>query len=251
MNLDRVTITGADDSVTADQLLEISQRFPFVEWGILYSRSWLGSPRYPSTTWCIANLAPLSLGGARLSAHLCGHWVRRLVLDASFDWCRHFAGTQHVFDRIQLNFHGRFHEQHPKFASLLKSDGRQFILQCDGINDRSVLDAHIHRGVGVPLFDRSGGVGELPTFWPEAWPGVYCGYAGGLGPLNVAEQLTRIASVAGAERIWIDMESRVRSADNARLDLGAVVSVLEQVTPYVTATPIAAGAAAPTQGDSK
>ena len=31
--LDRVTITGADDSVRPTDLLELSREFPFVEWG--------------------------------------------------------------------------------------------------------------------------------------------------------------------------------------------------------------------------
>lgn len=247
MRVDRVTITGADDSVTADELIEITKRFPFVEWGILYSRSSQGTPRYPSGVWCLDHLERLAQAGARLSAHLCGYWVRRLVLDGAFEWRERFAATQHFYPRIQLNFHGEFHKQHPTFSSVLKQDGRQFILQCDGVNDRAVLAAHVHSGVGVPLFDRSHGGGVVPETWPVAWPGVYCGYAGGLGPSNVVDQLTRIGEVSGDERIWIDMERQVRSADDTRLDLTKVLRVLEHVAPFITAEP----ALAQSHGDQK
>jgi hypothetical protein len=38
MRLKTVTITGADDAVDPEELLQIQQRYPFVEWGILLSR---------------------------------------------------------------------------------------------------------------------------------------------------------------------------------------------------------------------
>ena len=38
MKLTRVTITGADDSVEPRALAELSEAFPFVEWGLLMSK---------------------------------------------------------------------------------------------------------------------------------------------------------------------------------------------------------------------
>ncbi|MHB1675039.1 MAG: hypothetical protein ACYCSP_12405 [Acidobacteriaceae bacterium] len=37
MKLETVTITGADDSTDIVELAELSEEFPFVEWGILIS----------------------------------------------------------------------------------------------------------------------------------------------------------------------------------------------------------------------
>jgi hypothetical protein len=45
--LERVTITGADDSTSIDEMLALSRRFPFVEWGILVSKRHEGSYRFP------------------------------------------------------------------------------------------------------------------------------------------------------------------------------------------------------------
>jgi len=52
MKLDRVTITGADNSVeNMHEIFDLSQQFPFVEWGILVSHSSVGKPRFPSLMW--------------------------------------------------------------------------------------------------------------------------------------------------------------------------------------------------------
>lgn len=231
MKLDRVTITGADDSVDSRDLIALSAEFPFVEWGILFSRSSHGArPRYPSSSWVTTHLPALGQAGVQLSAHLCGGWVRSLVLDGDFAWRACYRATGHYFARIQLNFHGRFHEQHPAFGRVLDMDGREFILQCDGVNDEAVAQLANAQPRISPLFDQSGGAGVSPEAWPSTtWAPGYVGYAGGIGPHNVILELERIRKVAFDQRIWIDMERRVRTADDSALDLGLVRSVLEQV----------------------
>jgi hypothetical protein len=97
------------------------------------------------------------------------------------------------------------------------------------------------------------GAGILPREWPkpiylDVHPGDdgcgvqqhrYHGYAGGLGPDNLAEQIPLIlAAAAGNEhtaegRIWIDMETRVRSSDDRTFDLAKVRRCLEIAAPYV------------------
>src|SRR5437867_3256069 len=103
MILDRVTITGADDSIHPTDLVALSKEFPYAEWGILFSGSRQGSPRYPTLAW-ISDLWKASGYGLQLSAHLCGKWVRELVLDANFSWRREDQYFD-MFKRIQLNFH--------------------------------------------------------------------------------------------------------------------------------------------------
>lgn len=51
MILDRVTITGADDSISPSGLLPLTKKYPFVEWGILVSVTKIGVPRYPTWAW--------------------------------------------------------------------------------------------------------------------------------------------------------------------------------------------------------
>lgn len=251
MQLDRVTITGADDSVSVGDILKLSQEFPFVEWGILASKTSMGRPRFPSQRW-ITDLQGIAetTGGLALSLHLCGSWVRDLLLGSVT-----FPGELlHCFQRVQLNFHAdgaRCDEQ--RFAEALKVfDGRPIIFQLDGAwgNDHmyaaNIEDVRNCYG----LFDVSGGAGILPTTWPppfmlEMLPGpdgegverfAYQGYAGGLGPDNLAEQLPLIATAAGDCRIWVDMETRVRSDDDRRFDLEKVRRALEICQPFVGVT---------------
>jgi hypothetical protein len=78
----------------------------------------------------------------------------------------------------------------------------------------------------VRLFDVSHGAGVLPPGsgqadgdnnlnpWPKRTMYEYMGYAGGLGPLNIAVQLQLIEAHADPLNFgpyWIDMESRVRT----------------------------------------
>src|SRR6187431_1164001 len=106
MKIDRITITGVDDSVSAADLIAISQRFPFVEWGVLFSRSTHGTrPRYPSSSWLTTNIPALAAAGVQLSAHLCGGWVRAMVV-GDFAWRECYQTLSPHFQRIQVNFGG-------------------------------------------------------------------------------------------------------------------------------------------------
>ena len=232
MHLDRVTMTGADDSTKVEDLWNLSARYPFVEWGILVSSSQEGSNRFPSAKW----LKGLP-GTPGLSLHLCGKYVRDLLVgEITFpsEWIE-------LFPRIQLNFHAERTECQPvKFAKALASMGKkQFIFQIDGeLGNRHMFDAKAawpHLDI-VPLFDISGGAGIVPDQWPEPMPEFdYHGYAGGLGPQNLHEQIELIAKAAGKEHIWIDMETKVRSLDDSAFDLAKVGQCLEIAKPFVTA----------------
>lgn len=138
MNLDRVTITGADDSVSPAELVDISAEFPFVEW--------------------------------------------------------------------------------------------------DGVNDHLTYAALGYSLKISALFDTSGGAGVLPASWPKPTSKFWCGYAGGLGPLNVVEQIERIEGIC-EQPYWIDMERRVRSENDSKLDLQAVRLVLQAAKPYIWDSP--------------
>lgn len=235
MNFDRVTMTGADDSVRPEDLFHLSERYPFVEWGILVSRNNEGMPRYPSREWLLRLVDLASKRPIRLSLHVCGHWVRQLLLGVN----EMPDGMEDVFQRIQLNFHA---EKTPcnrdAFAQALVALGeKQFIFQIDGALGNAHFEAIHAPNDGdidaVPLFDISGGAGILPSEWPaakykldEGRP-LYHGFAGGLGPDNLPAQLPLIAAAAGDAPYWIDMETRVRSDNDRQFDLGKVQSCLE------------------------
>lgn len=225
--LDRVTITGPDNGTDFNKLIQISELYPFAEWGILASASQEGNPRFPSRTWFKTIKSEAKL---QLSLHLCGRWVRDLLLgNITFP-----TEIIEPFQRVQLNFHAERTPCEPKqFAKALQSLGpRQFIFQIDGAHGNTHLYAaqrEIPELSLVPLFDISGGAGILPESWPQPQPEFsYHGYAGGLGPNNLREQIPLILQAAGNNRIWIDMETKVRSDDDKVFMLDKVINCLGQ-----------------------
>lgn len=230
MQLDRVTITGADDSIEPESLLRLSQEFPFVEWGILASQSKSMEPRYPSPSWVVdlQGIAQTS-GAMQLSLHICGKWARQVIAGT---WTPSY-GMLDSFQRVQLNVSNLPDDGlSEECTSLLgKLDSRQFVFQQNDYMASCAYDEGIDAAV---LYDRSGGKGELPESWEVGIAGIYHGYAGGLGPDNLAIELPRIAEVAKDNRIWIDMETRVRSDDDKKFDLDKVRRCLEICQPFIT-----------------
>lgn len=249
MNLDRVTITGPDDSIRPDELIPLSQEFPFVEWGILFSKSQTGSARFPSFDWMmglrtVARTAPISL-----SLHLCGQYVRQILIGET---PQDVWSVIDAYDRVQLNFHAERNECKPveclKALVAFSDHGRrQFIFQIDGERGNKHLEAiygemdKVDDIDAVGLFDVSGGAGILPAEWPKPeymttdQDYAYHGYAGGLGPDNLAEQIPLIGKAANGCRFWIDMETKVRSHNDRQFDLAKVRRCLEISKPFVRA----------------
>lgn len=236
MNLDRVTITGADDTIYPSDLEKLSQKYPYVEWGILISGKMTGTPRFPSFLWQDATRQLAERKKIRTSIHLCGQWLRRLLVGDPEPMVVELSGES---ERMQLNFHGepvKECDEKQFHRALEKLGRRQFIFQIDGGDGPKLFQgARASRSPQldvVPLFDLSHGAGVLPSQWPEPIRDVpYCGYAGGLSPNNLIEQLAKIYVVAKNQRFWIDMESHVRT--DGKFDLDKVERVLAMCEAFV------------------
>ena len=198
----------ADDSVPPSAICAIAERFPFAEWGILFSRSQEGTPRFPSMDW-LRELLRLLNGYPAVGAPLRRVGPRPLRRRAvvhpgtagddrglSARAAKPLRGGKPLCINADL------------LADALKSWGRsQYILQFDEVND-VILSGLVERGVdAVPLFDTSGGAGIEPATWPSAERFTYSGYAGGLHPDRIVEQMKRIAEAAGDRPIWVDVET--------------------------------------------
>lgn len=239
MKLDKVTITGADRSQDKDvyRLIDrMAMAYPFVEWGILVtSDGGNGSPRFPDYAW-ISDCMEITSPGVSFSMHVCGRHVR--------DMCKGEPSFLDIipehyfqaFSRIQLNFSCYMHliDRDRMLRAMLIPElaKKQFILQFSE-PDYELLKFLQDGGVDVvPFFDRSGGRGDVPENWPKH-PGQYCGYAGGLTPENVDAELKKISNVVGQdERLWIDVETGVRSEKNI-FDFRKVESFLKACKPWI------------------
>jgi hypothetical protein len=215
MKIKTITFTGADDYTSIRDLYGISKRYPFVEWGILFSKSQEAAQRFPGIKW-IHSLVSADLEGINLSAHLCGSWLRDILL-GNYNIPQKHSDVLRAFKRVQLNTHGEEHHI-GRFADILKAMNKQFIFQIDKVNDHIYRKARTDGVQAYPFFDLSHGAGQLPEKWDRPLDEVYCGYAGGLGPHNLQDALEVIAMIVGDRTIWIDMETHVRTDGEFDLD---------------------------------
>jgi len=210
-------------------LVALTAEFPFVEWGILLSKSRFGEPRYPSVG-TFAAFAQSGISG-HMAVHLCGEEARR---------CFAGEGPPKAQSNIrrQVNGFTKFVDEHGLLTPLgewIASHGAEVILQVQHERALSVarLLADIHPNVSA-LWDESGGRGVRGA-WPDAPPGLKMGYAGGITPDNVKEAIELVLAKPGDAETWIDMESGVRTDDV--FDIAKVRSVLTQAAPYITGAP--------------
>lgn len=231
-----VTLTGVDDWTDVDDLVQLHLAYDFLEFGVLVSRSRRGSPRYPSPEWIDRLLDAQPSCGLRLSAHLCGAWCRNIVEYGRADVFREWPSLL-KFPRVQLNF-GDLDDAETAHKGIVAADAQaddagghvEFIVQVHPVHrDKKNFLMRLCNLSSVSvsaLFDASGGKGENPKEWPERMLAFRCGWAGGLGPHNLAAELPHIAAVSGpARHDWLDMESAVRSGD--RFDVGKCREVCE------------------------
>ncbi len=238
MKLSKVAITGADDSVSPQDLFDLSVKYPYVEWAILMGREYQGKKRFPSASWLnnfSANCKDLQIAG-----HLCGKYVNEF-LEAKLQFIDEDFYFWNVAQRMQVNTHGVYHPlANPEMLknwgfAHLPENIEEVIFQIDDVNHhiRLFAEQNIDNREISGLYDLSHGAGISPDHWPVLSPTFKRGYAGGLGPDNIEEQLEKIASVVGDNEIWIDMETKVRSGNDFQFDLGKVEFCLQACGKYV------------------
>lgn len=229
MKINKVTITGADDSVSVDTLLGITRIYPFVEWGILFSPTRTGTNRYPTSD----KVESFIKDKLPLSAHLCGQFTRDIFEKGDLAPLQIVKGQ---FQRVQLNYNfGR--SENWEFDHLINvcQWADQFrdisvIFQANKSNDRAltamIKEYPISDNVHF-LYDSSGGrgvgIGELGNPFKN-----YTGYSGGISDENIFDVIKKVYDFPNNAEVWIDMESGVRTEDI--FDISKVHSVLAAIS---------------------
>lgn len=223
------TLTGADDTVDPGDLFQLSQEFPFVEWGILIGSK--SRHRFPSANWIrrLCLLANYSDKKINLSLHICGSQLDLITTGNPI------PGSAPQFKRCQLNFHGeprgnvggKIAEAFEKMLPWAPT----IIFQLDGENHSLSKECLANAFSCVGLHDLSHGAGVTPAEWPEGGTAhMPYGYAGGLGPDNIAEQLPKIHAAAFGAPYWIDMETKLYTG--LQFDLAKCREVLTVVQAF-------------------
>lgn len=235
LNLKKVTITGADDDTSIDEMLAISKEFTFVEWGILFSPTRGAVSRYPSWSWLLKlKERKDDFKDASFSAHICGGYTQEMLTYGASEvlGMGPLSATDEVFSRYQLNFNAQKHTVCDGFYDLLHKFKKPIILQFNNAN--LAVNARVISQVKHPihfLYDSSGGQGVEAQTYSAPIKNHYTGYAGGLTPDNIEQAVTKISTVAGDAEIWIDTETGVRTDD--KLDMQKVRSFLEKCKPFI------------------
>lgn len=235
MLFNRVTITGADDAVDIGDLVELTNRYPFVEWGILLHETKQGQPRYPLTDW----LTAVCKSKLPLSGHLCGRWARRTCKN---EWLfqEAYSHLADKFSRWQLNISPYYQTIKDEYAFIdhmpFNSDVQViFQFYCDPVKwvFPTVIGRAWAAGKNVAmLWDGSGGKGILPNAYPHFGIQPPTGIAGGLTPDNLETQIVSMSlAVRDKDPIWIDVESGVRT--NNMFDLDKVGAFLQTSSKWV------------------
>jgi hypothetical protein len=250
--IDRVTMTGADDSTNPQDLLDLSIKYKFVEWGILISKQFdkgiVSGCRFPSLQWYNDKLKPVIYNANfdnipfNLSLHVCGKLVKQICDGNAQSLIDIFSDPNgpslKFFKRIQLNFHGLLHNiDKDQFINALnqirKHSNVTFIFQLDNVNNEIFEYAIKNNIPAVPLFDLSHGGGILPEKWPNLTYEGYAGFSGGLGPENLEAQIPLILEANPGREMWLDMETKIRSDNDYLFDLKKVETCLIQSLPYI------------------
>mmetsp|Transcript_14883 Transcript_14883/g.38417 ORF Transcript_14883/g.38417 Transcript_14883/m.38417 type:complete len:272 (+) Transcript_14883:52-867(+) len=216
---------GVDDSIEPKLLAAISGQHDWVEWGVLFRPDKAGLPRYASEDW-LAQLG--SVNAARtmhLAGHLCSSRVNEL-LRGDTDFVRRM-NKDVGFTRFQINATKANGTDMSLFdtaerastcvaclrAAFAAVPEVEFIVQRNS-ETRPLWELLLESAPPnmSMLFDDSMGLGVSTTTWPSP-PSkeLAFGYAGGLSPSNLKDQLQRIDQTAPGRKLWVDMESSLRT----------------------------------------
>jgi len=256
LNLDAVGFCGVDDTTDPAEVVEMSLAHPWIEWGVLFRSDKQGMPRYASNAFIEKLIRARPRGMAsksppvplRLAGHLCGKECQS-VLEGNPEVPQSLS-SKFGFKRFQLNptrVNGVDVSDLVACAASLRRvlealPEIEFILQ---VNDetKDLFDAVFNAKDRKPpancavLFDPSAGLGTLPESRPKPLRGVHCGFAGGLGPDTITQELVAIGDACSHhdEPIWIDMESRIRTTNLVGNDIFDLQKCREVVAKIIEA----------------
>ena len=190
-----ITLTGADEFTDVDALLKLD-----AEIGLLYSATPEGRNRYPRLEW----IRDTSLELRRAALHVCGRAARTMLTEGKIP----VSG----FQRIQVN------------GGILSLEAERLCAMYPRhtiITQHHTYNAHL-LAVRSPnhavLLDTSGGRGISPSAWKQPATEKVVGFAGGLGPDNLAQELRTIREIA-RPGWWVDMEGKLRVNDVFSVEL--------------------------------
>lgn len=224
MNLRFISLTGADDRTTVQELETLSEKYPLFECALLIFPEAHSTDRNPTVDWR-KNIYKSSVKNRAI--HLCGTSIDQFAAQDKY-----IMQDINNVQRVQINLQPRWASEklYEKLVKVVEKNSHiEFITQ---YNEQNKPYFHYWKEVANHsyLFDNSLGKGISPNSWLKPVSDKSCGYAGGINPDNIIENLSKIFSGVNDKPFWIDMESGVRS-DN-KFDLKKCDNVLSKSTDW-------------------
>lgn len=224
-----ITCSGANEFTDIKGMIALSEEFPIIEWGIQVSgkKCSIGSLRWD---WIheLQNTLQHRKQLINLALHVNADWVENFTRDERLEYelgslleLKNPEGGP-LFSRVQLNFKiGRermpieniltgwmfAYQEDRRFIFSYNDENKMFIhrLYKNGLRDFDVLHDSSH-GEGI-----SAQQWKEPAFFDED---ILQGYAGGLSPDNVMDEVTKIRKVLLYDRaFYIDAEGKLKGDD--------------------------------------
>ena len=227
MKLRYITCSDPRENISTESLLNFATKYPIAEFGIQAHPGPM-SQGYGRNVWFnqIIKQAENISNPPNIALHVNYHWCDYMCsgfVPYELDWWLRVTNSytnQPVIKRIQLNIGDYTTEfDAKKLADLIKKHPNQeFIFPW---NTRVADKIDLLKNTGAKfslLFDTSYGAGISPTNWTKpVYKDVPNGYAGGLGPDNVATNLDKISQILPQDyATWIDAEGKLRDPKTTR-----------------------------------
>lgn len=237
MKITKLTITGADNKTNQSDLVELSEKYPFIEWAILFSKTKAGEPRYPSPEYITQLVEETDIP---LAAHFCGWWAKEVLENKNYDLIRYLPDN---FQRVQLNYNFKNSVGY-KLADLLvfalellaEKPDMAIILQYNKSNAEELGKFVNHFSDVLPhnihfLYDASGGRGTVIERIDVTIGRQYTGYAGGINPENIEKICQMIVDDMEPVNTWVDLETGARTDDE--FDLDKVEDIAQKASKFI------------------
>lgn len=184
-----ITVTGADEKTPIEILKELD-----AEIGLLYTETPNGRNRYPSKDWIIETSSQIK----RLAIHICGSKAREQLVSRRLDDFVQYSQRIQVNGTLTLKELNTICKRYPDKIIITQFNNSNHTLTDLDLENHSML------------VDSSGGRGKSPESWIRPDVDKPIGFAGGLGPDNLREELSKMPI---KNSWWVDMEGKLRDND--------------------------------------
>ena len=226
MKLRYITCSDPRENLAPVSLMRLLNISPLAEIGVQAHPSAMmrGRPRY---IWFrqLLDAAKLSNTPVNIALHINYKWCDEICSGNIPGEIKCFLSQKHSFthqplvSRIQLNIGDYTNNFDAEKLAHVISNWKKFevILPFNKNTKPQIEELRKTRAQFSLLFDGSYGAGVSPNAWnAPVYDNVVFGYAGGISPTNVCENLDKIARVLPADyETWIDAEGRLRDRTGA------------------------------------